>query len=164
MAIAPALTFAGLLAAIARRKSRQTAALYAHLVATRGAGTPPFTVDLAELTAELAARHADTDLFTRDGPHWGAHWHVAAGLWELRYLGLSWPALARPVARSGWLSGWTIEPWCRGRTRARRACASARCRTVTRGPAWCWRRSNGRTHRPAESGAAMSYTPIVKPR
>ena len=69
MPIMPPLTFAGLLDAIAQRKSRQTAALYAHLVATHGAGTQPFTADLAALTVELAACHAD--LFTQAGAHWG---------------------------------------------------------------------------------------------
>jgi hypothetical protein len=92
----PPLTFVSLLDAIARRKSRQTAALYAHLVATRGAGSAPFTVDLAALAEELAARPTGTDLFTRAGPHWGAHWCVAVGLWELRFLGIS-----RPAARGG---------------------------------------------------------------
>lgn len=129
----PPLTFASLLAEIARRKSRQTAALYAHLVATRGAGTPPFTVDLAELTAELAARHAGTDLFTRDGPHWGAHWHVAAGLWELRYLGLSWPALGaagRPQRLVVWLDHRAVVPGPHTRT------ARLRLSPLPDGDAW----------------------------
>ncbi len=78
----PCLTFAGLLTAIARRKSRQTAALYAQLVATRGAGTPSFVVDIADLTEELTTHSPHAGLFTREGPHWGANWCVATGLWE----------------------------------------------------------------------------------
>ena len=97
---AQALTFDALLAEIGRRKSRQTAALYEHLVATRGAGTPPFVVDMAELTEELTAHSPHAGLFAHDRPRWSAHRWVAAGLWELRFLGISQPALgqAAPAA------------------------------------------------------------------
>jgi hypothetical protein len=101
----PPLTFVSLLDAISRRKSLRTAALYAHLVATRGAGTPPFVVNMAELTEESATRCAGTDLFTRVGPHWGAHRCVAVGLWELRFLGISRPALG-PAGRPRCLVVW----------------------------------------------------------
>lgn len=133
MAIAPTLTFAGLLTEIARRKSRQTAALYAQLVATHGAGTPPFVVDLAELTAELTGRSPQADLFTRAGPHWGANWSVAGGLWELRFLGLSQPALglnARPQRFVVWLGDLRVLPGPHTRT------ARLRLSALPAGEAW----------------------------
>ena len=112
-ALTAPLTFERLLIAIARRKSRQTAALYAHLVATRGAGPPPFVVDMAELAEELTRRSPPANVFTQDRAHWGAHWSVAVGLWELRFLGLSQPALGpagRPQRLVVWLGDHTLLP------------------------------------------------------
>lgn len=129
----PTLTFAGLLAEIAQRKSRQTAALYEHLVATHGAGTPPFVVDMAELAEELRTRSPHASLFTRAEPPWGAYWCVATGLWELRYLGISQPALGpagRPQRLIVWLDDLRVVPG--PRTRA------ARLRLSALPPGECW--------------------------
>lgn len=123
------LTFAGLLTEIARRKSRQTAALYEHLVATHGAGTAPFVVGIAELTDELTARSPHAAVFSRDG----AHWCVAVGLWELRYLGISPPALGptgRPHRLVVWLGDLRVLPGPYTRT------ARLRLSALPAGDAW----------------------------
>jgi hypothetical protein len=76
------------------------------------ATTSPLT--FARLLAqELLTRSPHASLFTRAGPHWGAHWCVAVGLWELRFLGISRPALGpagRPQRLVVWLGDLRVLP------------------------------------------------------
>jgi|GEM_PF-6373934 hypothetical protein len=68
---------------------------------------------MTELTEELTAHSPHAGIFTRAGPHWGARWCVATGLWELRFLGISQPALGpagRPQRLVVWLGDLRVLP------------------------------------------------------
>lgn len=93
---ASSLSFDAILTELARRASRQTAALYTYLVGRYGATGAPLQIDVPRLLADLRASPGADRLFDRED-----EFRLRASLWELGNWAIAWPGRAspRPVRR-----------------------------------------------------------------